>query len=249
MSAGTAGQGKMSVGRRIVQFRRELGLTQRQLAKRVGVQPPYLSQIETGKRQGTLKLLLSIAKELDTDVDTLAGEEPRESLARIAIQATVVDEKGTVVVSRYSTREGKEAARELLEADDDELEELEHYTNMYLPGSAADLDANRFFVMCKDSLSGPSPLLGPFHALLVDPEEEPCDGDLVLIRATADDGGSFLAHYQTIAGKVPAFRCLGPSPDTVVLANHHQLEGVVVEVRLYPRPEVLRSKVSQLIPT
>lgn len=42
-------------------WREKRGLTQQELAKRVGISKPYLSQIETGKRQGTVETLSAIA--------------------------------------------------------------------------------------------------------------------------------------------------------------------------------------------
>ena len=55
-----------------VKLWRELrGLTQQELAMRAGISKPYLSQIETGKRQGTVETLSSIARSLDVPLDVL----------------------------------------------------------------------------------------------------------------------------------------------------------------------------------
>jgi len=45
-------------------WREYRALTQQQLAERVGISKPYLSQIETGKRTGTTEVLSAIAKAL-----------------------------------------------------------------------------------------------------------------------------------------------------------------------------------------
>jgi len=47
-------------------------LTQQQLADRVGISKPYLSQLETGKRTGTMEVLASIAEALDLSLEQVA---------------------------------------------------------------------------------------------------------------------------------------------------------------------------------
>lgn len=50
-------------------WREYRGLTQQQLADKAGISKPYLSQIETGKRKGTMDILSAIAKALDVSLD------------------------------------------------------------------------------------------------------------------------------------------------------------------------------------
>jgi DNA-binding XRE family transcriptional regulator len=52
-------------------WREHRGLTQQELAKRTGISKPYLSQIETGKRQGTVETLRAVARALDVPLDVL----------------------------------------------------------------------------------------------------------------------------------------------------------------------------------
>lgn len=52
-------------------WREHRGLTQQELAKRVGISKPYLSQLETGKRQGTVETISAVARELDVPLDVL----------------------------------------------------------------------------------------------------------------------------------------------------------------------------------
>lgn len=47
------------------------GLTQQELADQAGISKPYLSQIESGKRQGTVETLAAIARALDVPLDVL----------------------------------------------------------------------------------------------------------------------------------------------------------------------------------
>ncbi len=55
-------------------FRGHRGMTQRQLAKDVGIDPAYLSQIETGKRTGSTRVLRAIATALGVDLDDIVGD-------------------------------------------------------------------------------------------------------------------------------------------------------------------------------
>ncbi len=52
-------------------WREHRGLTQQELARKAGISKPYLSQIETGKRQGTVETLSAIARSLDIPLDVL----------------------------------------------------------------------------------------------------------------------------------------------------------------------------------
>jgi DNA-binding XRE family transcriptional regulator len=52
-------------------WRKTRGLTQQQLAEAAGISKPYLSQIESSKRQGTTEVLAAIAKALGLTVDDL----------------------------------------------------------------------------------------------------------------------------------------------------------------------------------
>ena len=52
-------------------FREYRGLTQQKLAAEIATTPAYLSQIETGRRQGSLKLLHRLAAALEVDLDDL----------------------------------------------------------------------------------------------------------------------------------------------------------------------------------
>jgi transcriptional regulator with XRE-family HTH domain len=56
-------------------FRAWRGLTIAELAHRVGIAPPYLSQIETGKRDGTLSVMHRIAKALELPLDLLVTDD------------------------------------------------------------------------------------------------------------------------------------------------------------------------------
>jgi DNA-binding XRE family transcriptional regulator len=53
-------------------FRIYRGLTQQQLAKKAGIARPYLAEIESGKKQGSVTVLKAIAKALKLELDDIA---------------------------------------------------------------------------------------------------------------------------------------------------------------------------------
>lgn len=58
-------------------WREYRGLTQQQLADRIGISKPYLSQLETGKRTGPAEVLSAIAEALNVSLEQVA--DPRKS--------------------------------------------------------------------------------------------------------------------------------------------------------------------------
>jgi transcriptional regulator with XRE-family HTH domain len=52
-------------------WREHRGLTMAALAERAAIAQPYLSQIETGKRDGTVETIKKLAQALDLAVDDL----------------------------------------------------------------------------------------------------------------------------------------------------------------------------------
>lgn len=54
-------------------WREHRGLTVRSLAERAGIAQPYLSQIETGRREGTVETYRKLAAALSLGLDDLLG--------------------------------------------------------------------------------------------------------------------------------------------------------------------------------
>lgn len=63
----------MELGRLVQQRRHELSLSRRDLADRSDVSYPYVSQIETGERDPSLKTLRRLAEVLEIPVEQLAS--------------------------------------------------------------------------------------------------------------------------------------------------------------------------------
>lgn len=56
------------LGRRIQKIRQEKGLTQEELAEKVGVSTTWIGYIETGYKRPNLKMIYKIARTLNTNV-------------------------------------------------------------------------------------------------------------------------------------------------------------------------------------
>ena len=54
-------------------WREHRGLQQQQLAEQIGVTKGYLSQVENGKKEGTVSLYRGLARALDVSLDELVG--------------------------------------------------------------------------------------------------------------------------------------------------------------------------------
>ena len=57
------------------EFRKNLGLSQLELAKSIGVSRQTINMIENNKYNPTLELCLNLAKALDTDLNSLFWDE------------------------------------------------------------------------------------------------------------------------------------------------------------------------------
>jgi transcriptional regulator with XRE-family HTH domain len=66
-----------SVSYNIAYYRKKRGLTQQELADKVGISKSYLSKIESpnSKKQGTLEILLNIVEALDISFEALLETE------------------------------------------------------------------------------------------------------------------------------------------------------------------------------
>src|SRR5690349_14329521 len=69
---------KLFVGPRFRRIRRQLGLSQTQMAEGLGVSPSYVNLIERNQRPVSAQILLRLAETYDLDLrDLAAGEDDR----------------------------------------------------------------------------------------------------------------------------------------------------------------------------
>ena len=57
-------------------WRRHRGITASELARRAGISQAYLSEIESGKKSGSFKVVSAIARALEIEIDDLAPPAP-----------------------------------------------------------------------------------------------------------------------------------------------------------------------------
>lgn len=55
-------------------WREYRGFTQQQLAEKVGISVPFLSQLESGKRNSSMKVLVALSAALSVDMDLLISK-------------------------------------------------------------------------------------------------------------------------------------------------------------------------------
>src|SRR5215211_6625280 len=93
------------LGARLRDERQKAGMSLRELARRLGVSPSFVSQIENGKSSPSVATLYSIAQVLGTSIDSLFGHEVTAVETQVAHPALAAPAAGgapdvTPVVSR-----------------------------------------------------------------------------------------------------------------------------------------------------
>ena len=92
------------LGARLRDERQKAGMSLRELARRLGVSPSFVSQIENGKSSPSVATLYSIAQVLGTSIDSLFGHEVATGAAAVgpalAAPASGGGPELTAVVSR-----------------------------------------------------------------------------------------------------------------------------------------------------
>jgi len=69
------------IGQRIRKFRKARGLSQEQLAEKVGISITHMSHIETANTKLSLPVFVDIAEALEIQTDALLYDTPRESIS------------------------------------------------------------------------------------------------------------------------------------------------------------------------
>ena len=99
----------MNIGNVIKKYRKELGYTQEEMAKRLGVTTPAVNKWENGNSNPDIELLAPIARLLHISLDTLLSF--RENLTDLEIEEMIhkmdkmFSEEGFEKIGRASCRE------------------------------------------------------------------------------------------------------------------------------------------------
>lgn len=88
----------MTLGKRLLNRRKALKITQQEIARGLGVTPQHISLIEQDKTTPSLSLLAGLAKELGTTTDFLISG--KEGVVTEAISAIKADKKLTIRTKR-----------------------------------------------------------------------------------------------------------------------------------------------------
>ena len=91
------------LGTRIRERRRSIGITQVELARRIGISASYLNLIERNKRGIAGPLLRRTAEELDLSLDELDGAAERRLLETLNEVASLPDLRALGVEARLET--------------------------------------------------------------------------------------------------------------------------------------------------
>lgn len=68
----------MEVIKALIEARKIRGLTQRQLAEKVGIKQPQLARIESGKQSPTIRTLVGICEALDYSLEIVVVRDENE---------------------------------------------------------------------------------------------------------------------------------------------------------------------------
>ena len=96
---------RQSIVQKLTQARLEKGLSQEQLAKRIGTQRSNICRIEKGTQNLSLDLMLKIAEALDKDVSVML-EERSSTMEKVYLcpinnrQGIVIDGEGSKVICK-----------------------------------------------------------------------------------------------------------------------------------------------------
>lgn len=81
-SYGVGRMESVNIGQRVRELREQQGLTQQQLAEKIGVNLSTLAKIEAGRNDASLATAVAIAKALQTTVDDLVRPVKQERRPR-----------------------------------------------------------------------------------------------------------------------------------------------------------------------
>lgn len=78
------------IGQRIRKVRKARGLSQEQLAEKVGISTTHMSHIETANTKLSLSVFIGIAEALNVQTDSLLYDTPRDTTTRAYNEITAI---------------------------------------------------------------------------------------------------------------------------------------------------------------
>lgn len=104
-----------AIGQRIRKIRKARGLSQEQLAEKVGISTTHMSHIETANTKLSLSVFVDIAEALEIQTDALLYDNSRESVSRTLDELSKLLEKCDAKQARIIAEIAK-ATKESLDA-------------------------------------------------------------------------------------------------------------------------------------
>ena len=101
------------LGARIAALRRDAGLSQAELAARLGVSPSAMGMYEQGRREPSAQLLVTLARELGVTTDFLLTGKPAAPAEADALTAMILS-RVTTADRRLADRQDRPFSREEL---------------------------------------------------------------------------------------------------------------------------------------
>jgi SOS-response transcriptional repressor LexA len=158
----------ITIGERIKMIRKQRGISQIELARRLGWQNSRMTNYEKGHRAPSLEVLKLIAKEFDCTIETLVGQDSVNNLLSIATMRRVP------LISFDRAADWVSSNGRDIDADK-EKQVVTYSSNPSLSAFA--------LTVTGDSMSAPTGTsFDEGCTIIVDPERTPVEGDFVVAR-------------------------------------------------------------------
>jgi SOS-response transcriptional repressor LexA len=166
-----------TIGERIKMIRKQRGMSQIELARRLGWQNSRMTNYEKGHRAPSLEVLKLIAKEFDCTIETLVGQDSVNNLLSIATLRRVPLISFSRAVDWASSQS----------RDTDADKEIQVVTYSSKPS----LSAFALTVTGDSMTSSTGTSFDEGCTIIVDPERTPVEGDFVVARDPETNKATF----------------------------------------------------------
>lgn len=73
------------IGNNVAKYRNQMGITQAELAEKVGISPAFISKVERGKKMMKVQTLFALSKALNVSCDALLSQEDSSQVENIVV--------------------------------------------------------------------------------------------------------------------------------------------------------------------